>query len=123
MLNILLSLRLHRSTDRRGGIGEVLPLTTIPGWLRISGIRWVRICGTHRTVIPVDFDPRFALTLNIESARPSVNRFRKGAVVTLAIHSPSELFEEKPRKGKTYNFSLSRTTENGKVRFYALQIE
>src|SRR6266849_3354938 len=40
MLNILLSLRLHRSTDRRGGIGEVLPLTTIPGWLRI--------CGTHR---------------------------------------------------------------------------
>ena len=75
------------------------------------------------TVIPVDFDPRYALTLQIESARPSVNGFRAGAVVTLAIHSPSELFQKQPRKGKTYNFSLSRTTENGKVRFYALQVE
>jgi len=29
------------------GIGRVLPLTPITGWLRISGIRRVRICGTH----------------------------------------------------------------------------
>ena len=75
------------------------------------------------TVTPVDFDPRYALTLKIESARPSVGRFREGAVVTLAIHSPSELFEVEPRKGKTYNFSLARTTEDGKVRFCCLQLE
>jgi hypothetical protein len=74
-------------------------------------------------VIPVDFDPRFALTLRIESARPSVNRFHESAVVTFAIHSPSELFVKPPRNGKTYNFSLSRTTEDGKVRFCCLQVE
>src|ERR1700674_248376 len=47
MLNILLSLRLHRSMDRREAEREVLPLMTITGWLRISGIMWVRFCGTH----------------------------------------------------------------------------
>jgi hypothetical protein len=47
MLNILLSLRLHQLMDRRVGTGRVLPLLAITGWLRISGMRWVRISGTH----------------------------------------------------------------------------
>src|SRR6516225_11854173 len=47
MLNILLSLRLHQPTHRRVGTGRVLPLFAITGWLRISGMRWVRISGTH----------------------------------------------------------------------------
>jgi hypothetical protein len=33
--------------DRRVRIGRVLPLMAITGWLRISGMRWVRISGTH----------------------------------------------------------------------------
>ena len=74
-------------------------------------------------VIPVDLDPRFALTLRILSARPSVNALHDGNVVTFAIHSPSELFVREPKKGKTYDFSLSRETENGKVRFCCLQVE
>ena len=32
---------------RRIGIERVLPLMAITGWLRISGMRWVRISGTH----------------------------------------------------------------------------
>src|SRR5450755_1318703 len=47
MLNILLSLRHRRPMDRRVRIGRVLSLMAITGWLRISGIRWVRISGTH----------------------------------------------------------------------------
>jgi hypothetical protein len=61
--------------------------------------------------------------LRVESATPSIDHFREGDVVTLAIHSPSELFVEKPKKGKTYDFSLSRETENGKVRFCCLQLD
>jgi hypothetical protein len=74
-------------------------------------------------VITVDLDPRFALTLRIESANPSVYSFREGALVTLAIHSPALLFGGKPKEGETYNFSLSRTTENRKIRFFGLQLE
>ena len=51
-------------------------------------------------VTPVDFDPKFALTVHVESAVPAVPNFTNGAVVTLAIHSPSLLFAEEPAKGK-----------------------
>ncbi|HEY6249846.1 MAG TPA: hypothetical protein VI685_07775, partial [Candidatus Angelobacter sp.] len=52
------------------------------------------------TITPVDFDPRFALTLHIESTVPEIALFRTGAVVTLAIHSPSLTFQEEPTEGK-----------------------
>ena len=73
-------------------------------------------------VIPVNFDPRFALTVSIESATPSSNVFAPGAVVTFAIHSPSELFQAEPAIGKAYDFSLYRTTKKGKVRFCCLEL-
>jgi len=73
-------------------------------------------------VIRLDVDPRFALTLRVESVTPSIDLFRDGDVVTFAIHSPAELFEETPKKGKTYDFVLSRTIENGKVWFCCLEL-
>jgi hypothetical protein len=73
-------------------------------------------------ITPVDVDPRFALTVRIESAVPAVASFTEGAVVTLAIHSPSLLFAGEPTKGKAYEFSLRRKVEDGKVRFFALRI-
>ena len=73
-------------------------------------------------VIPVHADPRFALTVRIESVDPVISNFRPGSTVTFAIHSPSLLFAGDPEKGKTYDFVLHRTVENGKVSFYGLQL-
>lgn len=74
------------------------------------------------TVTPVDVDPRFALTVRIESVVPTVTNFTPGAVVIFAIHSPSQLFAGEPTKGKTYDFVLHRETKDGKVRFFGLKI-
>jgi hypothetical protein len=71
---------------------------------------------------PVDFDPRFALTVRIESAVPAVTNFRAGTVVTLAVHSPSLTFAGEPVKGKTYSFLLHRNSEDGKTRFSGLRV-
>jgi hypothetical protein len=71
-------------------------------------------------VTPVDVDPRFVLTVHIESAAPAVANFAEGTVVALAIHSPSLLFEGEATNGKTYHFVLHRKMEDGKVRFVGL---
>jgi hypothetical protein len=73
-------------------------------------------------VTPVDADPRFALTVHIESAVPAVANFSVGAVVTLAIHSPSRLFAGDPTIGKIYDFSLGRRVEDGSTRFVGLRL-
>ncbi|HEY6971812.1 MAG TPA: hypothetical protein VJA94_21555 [Candidatus Angelobacter sp.] len=77
------------------------------------------------TITPVHFDPLFALTVRIESANPAISNFRPGSLVTFAIHSPAQLFpgEGEAVKGKTYDFVLHRTIENGKVRFFGLQLQ
>lgn len=74
------------------------------------------------TVTPVDIDPRFALTVRIESVTPAVTNFAAGSVVTFAIHSPARLFAEEDAKGKAYDFSVRRKTERGKMRFFELEI-
>jgi len=73
-------------------------------------------------VIPVHFDPRFALTVRIESASPPVAGFAPGSVVTFGIHSPTLLFAGEPAKGKTYDFVLHRKTESGRIRFFYLEV-
>ena len=89
----------------RATVQAVVPLTSFSG-----------------KVTPVDVDPRFALVVRIESAVPAVANFTEGAVVTLAIHSPSLLFAGEPKKGKTYDFLLGRKIENGKVSFFGLRV-
>ncbi|HWY58350.1 MAG TPA: hypothetical protein VNZ03_28050 [Terriglobales bacterium] len=87
----------------RATVQAVVPLTSFSG-----------------QVTPVDVDPRFALTVHVESAIPALADFTEGSVVALAIHSPSRLFEGEPTNGKTYDFVLHRNMENGKVRFVGL---
>jgi|SRR5450631_40605 len=87
----------------RASVQAVVPLTDFSG-----------------QVTPVDVDPRFALTVHIESAVPAVANFSAGAVVALAIHSPSLLFVGESPNGKTYDFALHRTMEGGKARFVGL---
>ena len=74
------------------------------------------------TLTPVDVDPRFALTVRIESATPGVTNFAAGSPVTFAIHSPSRLFAGEDAKGKSYDFLLRRQAEKGKVRYLDLEI-
>ena len=90
----------------RATVEEVVPLTTFAD-----------------QVTAVDVDPRFAMTVHVESVIPAVSNFPEGAVVTLAIHSPTLLFTGEPTRGKTYNFSVHRTFENGKIRFLGLTVD
>src|SRR5215468_2577585 len=83
----------------------------------------VQLTRFSGTITPVDFDPRFALTVRIESAAPAITNFIAGAVVTLAIHSPALVFGGEPTNGKTYDFVLHRKIEDGKVRFYGLVVQ
>jgi hypothetical protein len=82
----------------------------------------VALPGFAGTVIPVDADPNFALTMRIESVTPADTNFAAGSKVTFAIHSPSKLFMGEDAKGKTYDFSVRRMTEQGKTRYFQLEI-
>jgi hypothetical protein len=90
----------------RATVQNVVPLTDFSG-----------------KITPVDFDPRFALTVRIESVDPAVGSFTVGAVVAFAIHSPALLFGEDATKGKTYNFSLQREIKHSKTKFSGLKLE
>ena len=88
----------------RATVQAVVPLTSFSG-----------------RVTPVGADPRFALTVRIQSIDPSITSLSAGTVVTFAIHSPALLFAGSPVKGKTYDFALTREIEDGKVRFAGLK--
>lgn len=83
----------------------------------------VMLSSYSGTVTPVAVDPRYALTVQIESVAPGVTNFAAGSVVTFAIHSPSRLFAGEEAKGKTYDFWLSQQTEKGQVRYFGLEIQ
>src|SRR5215467_597849 len=74
------------------------------------------------TAIRVAGDPRFALTMRIESAVPAIGNLKKGTVTTFAIHSPSLLFDGDPTIGKTYDFLLCREIDHGKVTYIGLRV-
>lgn len=73
-------------------------------------------------ITPVDVDPRFALAVRIESVAPVVKNFPAGAVVLFALHSPAFLFGREVKKGKTYDFSLRREIEQGRVRYFGFRV-
>lgn len=74
------------------------------------------------TVVPVHPDPRFALSLRIESATSGNPDFAKDSGVIFAIHSPTQLFAGEDPKGKTYEFKVRRSSEKGKVRYNGLDV-
>jgi hypothetical protein len=82
----------------------------------------VPLSGFSGKVTPVDADPKFALTLRVESVDPTVANFTAGTVVAFAIHSPALLFGGKAKTGKTYNFSVQRKCEGGKTKYFRLVI-
>jgi len=73
-------------------------------------------------VIPVDFDPRFVLTLRIESASVALEGFEPGVTVAFAIHSPTLLFRGQPEEGTRYRFLVRRTSAADTTTFSRLEI-
>ena len=74
-------------------------------------------------VTPVAVDPRFAMTVHVESVIPADSSFPEGAVVTLSIHSPTLLFAGEPKSGKTYDFSVHRSLKHGNIEFLGLTVD
>jgi hypothetical protein len=91
--------------------------------LRATVQNYVPLTEFSGEITQVDFDPKFALTVRIESVDPAVGGFTVGAIVAFAIHSPALLFGGDATKGKTYNFSLQREIKHGKTRFFGLKVE
>ena len=91
--------------------------------LRATVKEVVMLSSFSGTVLPVDIDSRFALTLHIESVAPVVTNFAVDSVVSFAIHSPSRLFAGENAKDKTFDFSVRHKTEKGKTRYFELAIQ
>jgi len=73
-------------------------------------------------VIPVDVDPRFAVTVYIESAAPGETSLKEGEEVVFAIHSPARLFRAKEEDviGNKYRFKLIREKVSQGLRYSQL---
>lgn len=65
----------------------------------------------------VQYDPRFALTLRIQSTIPDVKELPSAGTVTFGIHSPTLLFAGDPTVGRSYIFSLRQVARNGRLTF------
>lgn len=90
-------------------------------YLEANVVAVVPLASFSGRITPVDSDPRYALTVRIKSAVPTIADFANGPV-SFAIHSPTRLFAGAPVKGKTYEFVLRRKIEDGKTKFFDLRI-
>ena len=72
-------------------------------------------------VTPVHSDPRFALTLRIQSTVPVVKELPLAGTVTFGVHSPSLLFTADPKVGQSYIFSTRQVIKNGRSTFTGLR--
>jgi hypothetical protein len=55
-----------------------------------------------------DFDPRFALTVRIDSCVPAITNLKSGTVVTFAVHSPSIFLGGVAKKGTAHEITMPR---------------
>jgi len=75
------------------------------------------------SVVQTHFDPRYVVTLRIESVTPALSGLTNGSTMSFGIHSPALLFGGETPKGKTLDFVLSRETQAGTSRFFGLAVE
>ena len=101
------------------------PATNSTGMIKLRA----KVMAMHQlgefsgTVLPVDFDARFALMLRIDAAVPPVPELNPGTEVTFAILSPTRAFGRVPKRGKTYNFVLCREVVKGKATLSGLGVQ
>jgi hypothetical protein len=53
-----------------------------------------------------DVDPRFALTVRIESTVPAITNLQTGTVVTFAVHSPSRFLSGRAGRGQVHDITM-----------------
>ena len=90
--------------------------------LRATVLDVVALSSYSGAVLAVGADPRFAVTMRVDSITPALTNFTKGATLTFAVHSPSRLFATGDSKGKTYDFTLRRETAGGNTRYSSLEV-
>lgn len=93
----------------------VLNFSTVHVRLRAKVLAIVPVDGYSGTLVSTSFDPRFAVTLRIESIDPKVAELVPGTITTFGIHSPTLLFLAEKPKGRSYALCLDRKEVNGKV--------
>jgi len=76
---------------------------------------------SRQTVIPVHFDPQYAVFIQLESVSSSSAALQLGHQVVFAIHSPTRLFIEETTNviGHRYDFSIVKDPES---HFSALEV-
>jgi len=75
--------------------------------LQVTVVDSVLLSSFHGLLTPTgDVDPRFALTLRIDSCVPAITNLKSGTVVTFAVHSPSRFLTGSAEKGKTNEITL-----------------
>ncbi|HEX5222114.1 MAG TPA: peptidylprolyl isomerase [Verrucomicrobiae bacterium] len=55
-----------------------------------------------------DVDPRFAVTLRIDSCAPALTNLHSGTIVPFAVHSPALFLSGNASKGTTHEITMSR---------------
>ncbi|MHC4248960.1 MAG: hypothetical protein ACYS9X_07520 [Planctomycetota bacterium] len=78
----------------------------------VRSITYIEQVAERDVVVPVHVDPRFALTVSVDSVdlyKAPQHPIRAGSRVTLAIHSPTKLFADRAENvvGKTYDFTVA----------------
>ena len=78
-----------------------------------------RFTSKVRVAKPVDFDPRFVVTIDVEDSDDDV-----GEQASFLVHSPAQLFHEPAEDlaGRRYQFTVDRTVEDGRTRWSALRV-
>ena len=79
------------------------------------------LTGFSGTVILVDTDPQYVLTLRLVAVNGTTNLVA-GTIVRFAVHSPSKIFAGQPGKGRTYDFELDRKEEGGMATYSGLRL-
>ena len=80
--------------------------------LRVTVVDVVQLRGFSGLLAPTgDADPRFALTVRIDSCVPAVTNLKSGTVVTFAVHSPSLFLRGSAEKGKSHEITMPRKKE------------
>ena len=82
--------------------------------LNITVMNVVPLRSFSGTLTPTGHgDPRFALTVRIDSCLPVVTNLNSGTVVTFGVHSPSLFLGGSAEKGSTNVITMPRTKAEG----------
>ena len=103
------------STDVQEAIGasEVVQFTA-----RVTAVNY--FYGFTGKVLPVYFDPRFVITVEVLSCINTTDVIFPGETVAFAIHSPSMLFGVTEYVGKTWDMKVERQRDSQGVRYRSL---